>query len=304
MEMVTLARRLHYCMDESVEVWLGRARGSVEHGLDQALPAEDEEPRTLHAAMRYSVLGRGKRLRPLLCLAAERAVAGSEAGRNDHALGAACAVEMVHAYSLIHDDLPALDNDDLRRGRPTCHKVFGEAIAILAGDALLTLAFAQLQQPGMARILALAAGTPSGMVAGQVADLEANRASADADIVRRIHLAKTAALIRASVELGAMAARADAGQLAPLRAFGEAIGLAFQITDDLLDRSGSTAELGKTAGKDESQSKATFPAAVGTAAAEAEAGRLLRAALAALDRLPSGADPLRALAGQMVSRTK
>jgi geranylgeranyl diphosphate synthase, type II len=299
MEMVTLAGRLHHCMDESANSWLATARHLVERELDRALPGEALEPRTLHAAMRYSVLGNGKRLRPLLCLAAERAIGGSNA-----ALGPACAVEMVHAYSLIHDDLPALDNDDLRRGRPTCHKVFGEAMAILAGDALLTLAFAQLEHPGMARVLALAAGTPSGMVAGQVADLEANRASADAATVRRIHLAKTAALIRASVELGAMAARADAGQLARLREFGEAIGLAFQITDDLLDRSGSTAELGKTAGKDESQSKATFPAAVGTAAAEAEAVRLLRAALDALDPFPSDADPLRALAGQMVSRTK
>ena len=249
--------------------------------------------------MRYSALGGGKRLRPLLCLAARHAVGGGHS-----ALGPACAVEMVHAYSLIHDDLPALDNDDLRRGRPTCHKAFGEAMAILAGDALLTLAFAQLEQPGMARVLALAAGTPSGMVAGQVADLEASRASADPATVRRIHLAKTAALIRASVELGAMAGQATTLQLSQLRQYGEAIGLAFQITDDLLDRSASTADLGKTAGKDDSQSKATYPAALGTAAATAEAERLLHAALAALDGWPASADPLRALAAQMVSRSR
>lgn len=279
--------------------WIGAERAEVERRLAAAVPGEDEAPATLHRAMRYSLLGGGKRLRPLLCRAAARAVAGDNV---EAAWGPACAVELIHTYSLIHDDLPALDNDDLRRGRATSHKVFGEALAILAGDALLTLAFEHLESVAMVRTLAQAAGTPRGMVAGQVADLEALRGAAGADAVRSIHLYKTAALIRAAVVLGGLAADAAPEQLAALARFGDAIGLAFQIVDDLLDLTGTATTLGKTAGKDESQAKATYPAAVGQAAAEQAARRLAHQAGTALDGWGPEAERLRALARLMVER--
>jgi len=274
-------------------------RAEAERRLALAVPREDVPPASLHRAMRYSLLAGGKRLRPLLCRAAARAVAGDDV---EAAWAPACALEMIHTYSLIHDDLPALDNDDLRRGQPTCHKVFGEAMAILAGDALLTLAFEQLPAAGMAQTLARAAGTPRGMVAGQVADLEALRGQADLELVRSIHRAKTAALIRASVELGGMAAGAASAQADDLRHFGEAIGLAFQITDDLLDLSGTTAQLGKTAGKDESQAKATYPAVAGAAAAVREARALQQEAHDRLYAWGVTAERLRALARLAVER--
>ena len=284
--------------------WAAAERAELERRLAQAVPAEDQPPQSLHRAMRYSLLDGGKRLRPLLCRAAAYAVA---AGEVEAAWAPACAVEMVHTYSLIHDDLPALDNDDLRRGRPTCHKQFGEAMAILAGDALLTLAFGQLAAAGggaaaMVGLLAEAAGTPAGMVAGQVADLEAERAQADAATVAFIHRRKTAALMRASVLLGGRAAAASAQQLAALGQFGEALGLAFQIVDDMLDLTASSGELGKTAGKDEAQRKATYPAVAGRAAAEQEARRLAQQALAALAGWGPAAGRLRALAAQMATR--
>jgi len=276
--------------------WRDDQRRELELRLAAAVPPEEAAPRNLHRAMRYSLLGGGKRLRPLLVRAAALAVAGSEC---EAAWAPAVAVECIHAYSLIHDDLPALDNDDLRRGRPSCHKVFGEAMAILAGDALQTLAFSCLAGAGsaaMAAELARAVGTPAGMVAGQVMDMEAVRGAAGLPEVESIHRAKTAALIRASVVLGGLAAGASAGQLAELGRFGAAVGLAFQIRDDLLDISSTSAQLGKTAGKDEAQRKLTYPAVAGVDAARARAAALRQEAGALLADWSACADPLRSLA--------
>lgn len=279
-------------------------RSEFEQRLAQALPSEGAEPRPLHRAVRYSALAGGKRLRPLLCRAAAYAIAEKEVAA---AWAPALAVEMIHTYSLIHDDLPALDNDNLRRGRPTCHVVHGEAMAILAGDALLTLAFAQLEDATMVRELAMAAGTPGGMVAGQAADLAAQLQGAQLqgmslETVTAIHAGKTAALITASVLLGGLAARATLAQLDELRGFGRALGLAFQITDDLLDVSGTTEQLGKTAGKDAGQAKATYPAVIGLDATEVEARRQHDCALGNLKNWPESASRLRELAHWMLAR--
>lgn len=287
------------------EAWIGEERAVVEQALAEALPAETEFPQVLHRAMRYAVLGGGKRIRPLLCRAAAYGIAGEAVAA---ALVPACALEFIHAYSLIHDDLPALDDDDLRRGRPTCHRQFGDAMAILAGDALQTLAFgrlaampASLVGPMLAELSA-AAGTPAGMVAGQVADLEATRQPAGAEEVERVHRFKTAALIRASVVLGGLAAAAPAASLAALRDFGENLGLAFQIVDDILDVTGTTPTLGKAAGKDARQAKATYPAVFGLEQSRPEAARLAAAAVEALAPLGPAADRLRMLATMMVDR--
>lgn len=240
----------------------------VEAELDRWVPSESTPPETIHRAMRYSLFAGGKRIRPLLCMEAARAISDDTPGVE----AAACALELVHTYSLIHDDLPALDNDDLRRGKPTCHKVFGEAMAILAGDALLTLGFQVLtgmdhvdgaRRARMALELATAAGTPHGMVGGQVADLEGEGQEPSAPLLETIHRAKTGALIRASVRIGALYAGAGEDQLRALSRFGEHIGLAFQIVDDLLDVERSSEELGKTAGKDAERRKITFPAVYG-----------------------------------------
>jgi geranylgeranyl diphosphate synthase type II len=217
--------------------------------------------------MRYSLFAGGKRIRPILCLAAADAVRDSVAGVED----AACTLELIHTYSLIHDDLPALDNDDLRRGRPTCHKVFGEAMAILAGDALLTLAFQVLSQVEMkAEIrvalmqeLATASGTVRGMIGGQVHDIEGEGQPATAELLESIHRAKTGALLRASVRMGAICAGATPEQYDALSHYGEHVGLAFQIIDDVLDVEQPSEALGKTAGKDVAQGKITFPAVYG-----------------------------------------
>jgi len=284
--------------------WQAAERAGVEARLAGAVPAAEEPPARLHQAIRHSLLNGGKRLRPLLCRAAARAVAGEDC---EAAWTPAVAVELVHTYSLIHDDLPALDNDDLRRGRPTCHKVYGEAMAILAGDALQTRAFEILAAAprggAMVGLLAQAAGTPQGMVAGQVGDLEAG-AAASAAAVRWIHERKTAALLRASVLLGGMAAGATPRQMEQLGAYGSAAGLAFQIADDLLDASASSEELGKTAGKDAAQAKATYPAAMGSAAAAVEAQRLVDAAEAALADWGPAADRLRQLARFTLGRRR
>lgn len=282
--------------------WIEQERSECERRLEAAVPAAGEAPERLHAAMRHSLLGGGKRLRPLLCRAAARAVLGSDC---EPAWTPALAVELVHTYSLIHDDLPALDNDALRRGRPTCHVAFGEALAILAGDALLTRAFAVLaaapEAAAMVAVLAEAAGTPAGMVAGQVADMEAHR-GAPLAAVRAIHERKTAALLRASVLLGAMAADAGAAQREALRRCGGALGLAFQIADDVLDASASSAELGKTAGKDAAQNKATWVAAVGLEAARRSAAELTAEAESALTGFGPAADHLRDLARLITQR--
>ena len=241
-------------------------RKAVDAALERLLPPDDARPASLHRAMRYSVMAGGKRIRPILCLEAARTFRADDA-----VMTVACALEFIHTYSLIHDDLPALDNDDLRRGMPTCHKKFGEAIAILAGDGLLTLAFetlARVALPPEKRVaviqeIATAAGTRDGMVGGQVADLEAEGKPATAENLEYIHRSKTAALIRASIVAGGVCGGAGEDDLLHLRRFGELIGWAFQVTDDILDVEESSAALGKTAGKDEAQQKATYPAVFG-----------------------------------------
>ncbi len=239
----------------------------VEEALRHWVPDESVRPESIHKAMRYSLFAGGKRVRPILCMAAAEAVSDSPTGIES----AACTLELIHTYSLIHDDLPALDNDDLRRGRPTCHKVFGDAMAILAGDALLTLAFqvlAQMECPaerkiGLIEELSVAAGTVGGMIGGQVCDLEGEGQHPDAALLDTIHRAKTGALLRASLRMGGMYAGADNEQLSALSCYGEHVGLAFQIVDDVLDVEQSSEALGKTAGKDAQQKKITFPAVYG-----------------------------------------
>ncbi|MCS7026737.1 MAG: polyprenyl synthetase family protein [Bryobacteraceae bacterium] len=248
--------------------YLEHQRRLVDQTLDAVVPPETQSPETIHKAMRYSLFAGGKRLRPILCMEAARAV-----GRHVEGVErAACSLELIHTYSLIHDDLPALDNDDLRRGRPTNHKVFGEAIAILAGDSLLTLAFLVLAQlPGVSaetRVrlvaeLASASGTVEGMIAGQVRDLEGERETATPERLEAIHRAKTGSLLRASVRMGAIYAGATVEELEAVTRYGEHIGLAFQIIDDVLDLEQPSEQLGKTAGKDVEQNKITFPAVYG-----------------------------------------
>jgi geranylgeranyl diphosphate synthase type II len=259
--------------------------------------------------MRHSVFAGGKRLRPILCMEAGRMVAGSlPAGIED--LGAA--LEMLHTYSLIHDDLPALDNDDLRRGRPTCHKVFGEAIAILAGDALQTQAYetlARLHCPAEARVrlieeIARATGTVDGMIGGQVVDLEAEHTKPDLKMLEYIHRSKTAALITASVVSGGLYAGGNDGVVEKLGTFGKSIGLAFQIVDDVLDVTQTSEQLGKTAGKDTAAEKATYPALFGVDESLKKADALAETALGSLGIFGSRADTLKALARFLVERKK
>jgi len=284
-----------------------RAR-AVDQGLDRFLPSETAPPESLHKAMRYSVFAGGKRLRPVLVAAGAEAVGGSL----DAVMPAACAVEMIHTYSLIHDDLPAMDNDDFRRGVPTNHKVFGEAIAILAGDALLTLAFRLLGDSVAAGAdaqrlrevfieVADAAGS-AGMVGGQVADIECEGKPADAALVDYIHTHKTAALIRASIRSGAILAGATAKQLKALGVAGDDLGLAFQIMDDILDITATSEELGKTAGKDQAQQKATYPAVHGIETSRRRAQALIANAHAALEPFGPRALPLRALGTFIIER--
>jgi len=293
---------------QELTTFLEEARRLVDAALENHLPAENVEPRTLHRAMRYSVFAGGKRVRPALVLAAT----DLHGGRREDALPAACAMEMIHTYSLIHDDLPAMDDDDLRRGQPSCHKAFGEATAILAGDSLLTHAFLLLGRQSHAdarRLLNViaelgeAAGT-GGMIGGQMADLEAEGLDDVAlDTVERIHLLKTAALIRASVTMGTMVAGAGEEELERMRRFGRRIGLLFQITDDILDRTGTSAELGKTAGKDEAQGKATYPAAAGMDRAGSRAEQLARRAAEDLAPYGERAQVLRQLTDYLLRRS-
>jgi geranylgeranyl diphosphate synthase, type II len=247
--------------------YLAQQQRLVDSELDRLVPPETAPPETIHRAMRYSLFAGGKRIRPILCMEAARTVSGSCEGVG----AAACSLELIHTYSLIHDDLPALDNDDYRRGKLTNHKVFGEAMAILAGDSLLTLAFqvlAQLPAPDdrksrLIAELATASGTVGGMIGGQVADLEGEGKPPDAQLLETIHRAKTGALLRASLRLGAIFAGAAEDGYAALSCYGEHVGLAFQIVDDILDIEESSAALGKTAGKDAVQQKITFPAVYG-----------------------------------------
>jgi geranylgeranyl diphosphate synthase, type II len=260
---------------------------AVDAALDRLMPPEDTLPRSIHRAMRYSVFAGGKRIRPVLCIETARLFSDDPGS----AIQIGCALEFIHTYSLIHDDLPALDNDDLRRGKPTNHKIFGEAIAILAGDALLTLAFqtlasAPVEPDRRLKILAAvasAAGTDRGMIGGQVADIEAERKPVDGRGLEYIHRSKTAALIRASVVAGAIAGGADPRDITRVETFGEHIGWAFQVVDDLLDVEESSAALGKTAGKDQAQQKATYPALYGPEKSRAIAAELETKALGELD---------------------
>jgi len=277
--------------------------------LDRLIPLETEHPESIHKAMRHSVFAGGKRLRPVLCMEGGRMVAGSLPARIEE-LGAA--LEMLHTYSLIHDDLPALDNDDLRRGRPTCHKAFGEAIAILAGDALQTQAYevlARLKCPSEARVriieeIAHGTGTVDGMIGGQVVDLESEHIRPTAEMLEYIHRSKTAALITASLVSGGLYAGAKDNQVAKLRAFGLAIGLAFQIVDDVLDVTQTSEQLGKTAGKDTASEKATYPALFGVEASLARADALVNQAFSELDSFGERAEPLKELARFLVERKK
>lgn len=285
-------------------------RLAVDAALDRFLPAETTAPVSIHTAMRYSVFAGGKRIRPILSLEAARIFEPHATPDQSHALHAACAIEFIHTYSLIHDDLPALDNDDLRRGKPTCHKQFGEATAILAGDGLLTLAFQIIGESSTSaeRTLAIlqevssAAGTVKGMVGGQVADLESEGKRVEPQTLEYIHRSKTAALIRASVSTGAISAGGGIADVARLRKFGETIGWAFQVTDDILDVEESSAALGKTAGKDIAQQKATYPAVFGVAQSHEIAAKLANDAIAQLDSFGERASRLRALAEFLVRR--
>lgn len=283
--------------------WLER----VEARLEAALPAPDAPPQGLHRAMRHAVLGGGKRLRPLLVYAA-----GAATGADESLLDApAAAVELVHAFSLVHDDLPAMDDDDLRRGRPTVHVAFDEATAILAGDALQALAFTVLAEEsraseslrvGWLASLAHATGA-AGMCGGQALDMDGTGAALALEDLERLHALKTGALIRSAVRLGALAGRADAATLAALDDYASALGLAFQIRDDLLDIEASSEQLGKTAGKDAAQAKSTYPALLGIDGAKAALARQVARMDAALAGLPGDLDALRALARLAVERT-
>lgn len=284
-------------------------RELTDAALERLLPPATQYPVSIHRAMRHSVFAGGKRLRPTLCMEAGRMVDGS-LPRGIEELGAA--LEMLHTYSLIHDDLPALDNDDLRRGRPTCHKVFGEAIAILAGDALQTQAYetlARLHCPAEARVriieeIAHGTGTVDGMIGGQVVDLEAEHTKPDVQMLEYIHRSKTAALITSSVVSGGLYAGADGNTVEKLRSFGRSIGLAFQIVDDVLDVTQTSEQLGKTAGKDMAAEKATYPALFGIDESLKKADTLVETALASLDGFGERADTLKALARFLVERKK
>ncbi len=286
------------------ELFLAEAARLADAALERALPPLAAPPARLHAAMRHSVFAGGKRLRPALALGACRACAGAD----EPCFPAMAAVELLHTYTLIHDDLPAMDDDDLRRGRPTCHKAFDEATAILAGDALQALAFARVGALGVSAVgvLAYAAGS-LGVVGGQQEDLDAEGAPVDGspacrERLERIHRGKTAALIAASCELGAIAAGASDDERAALRAYGEAVGLAFQIADDVLDATASAAALGKTPGKDAAQGKLTYVAVFGLEAARVQAARHADAAVAALAPFGPAGEQLTALARFIVSR--
>jgi geranylgeranyl diphosphate synthase, type II len=291
----------------NLKAYLRSRQQEIDRALDRYLPKANRKPATLHKAMRYSLFAGGKRLRPILCLAAAEACLGSI--RN--ALPLACALECIHTYSLVHDDLPSMDNDDFRRGRRTCHKVFGDGVAVLAGDALLTIAFEIVSRAKSAprydisillREIAVAAGSQK-LIAGQVADLEAEGRKASRQQLRYIHENKTAAILTASVRLGAMTANADAKRLQAITGFGRGLGLAFQIIDDILDVTQTSERLGKSAGKDIAAKKATYPAVIGLEKSRAAARWLTRQAHDALSIFGSGeAEALHALANYLLER--
>jgi geranylgeranyl diphosphate synthase, type II len=291
----------------NLKAYLRSRRKEIDRALDYYLPKTNVKPATLHKAMRYSLFAGGKRLRPILCLAAAEACRG----KVSNTLPLACALECIHTYSLVHDDLPSMDNDDYRRGRPTCHRVFGEGIAVLAGDALLTIAFETVSRAKptprydmsiLLREIAVAAGSQK-LIAGQVADLEAEGRKVKRDQLRFIHENKTAAILKSSVRLGAMSANADAKKLRAVTQFGHGLGLAFQVIDDILDVTQSSEILGKSAGKDIAAKKATYPAVIGLEKSRAEARRLTRQAHDALSVFRDGqAEPLHCLANYLLER--
>ncbi len=278
----------------------------VDAAMDAYLPTAKERPSTIHEAMRYAICAGVKRLRPVLCIAAAEACGGETAD----ALAPACALELMHTYSLVHDDLPAMDNDDLRRGRPTCHKIYGEGMAVLCGDALLTEAFLVLSQtPPTQRygtrdyVNELAeTGSSRQLIGGQVMDLEGEGKQLTKRELVRIHEAKTAALLTCSLRLGAMTANATPAKLSALSEFGHHLGLAFQVIDDILDVTQSTEVLGKTAGKDLAVEKATYPAIIGLEASRKEAAKLTKAAMAALKPLGKKAARLEQIAAHLLKR--
>lgn len=289
-----------------VQEYLRNAVQKVDSALDRFLPKQATKPASIHKAMRYSIFAGGKRLRPALALAAAELCGGNF----DDALFAACAVECIHTYSLIHDDLPCMDDDELRRGRPTCHIAFGEGLAVLAGDALLTFAFEILAQAkptpryGVARLvneLSVASGS-RWLIAGQVLDLEGEGKQVSKAELKFIHESKTAALLTASLRLGAMSANVTPSKLSALTDFGRALGLAFQIIDDILDVTQSTEKLGKTAGKDVVSEKATYPSLFGLKKSRAVAAQLTESALAALKPFGKKSLMMRAIAESMLVR--
>ncbi len=290
----------------SLKSYLVSRQKMVDRALDRFLPKEKTKPATIHRAMRYSLFAGGKRLRPILTLAAAEACGGAAR----EAIPLACAVECVHTYSLIHDDLPCMDNDDFRRGRPTCHKVFGEGIAVLAGDALLTVAFEIVAESNgwprhdvraLIRELARASGSLH-LIAGQVVDLESEGKKLSGDELKFIHLSKTAALLTSSIRLGAMSANATPVQLRALTTFGRSLGLAFQVIDDILDVTQTSEKLGKSAGKDVAAQKATYPSVFGLEKSRAEAHRLTKAALTAIKPFGEKAAMLKSLADYLLER--
>ncbi|MCI0348738.1 MAG: polyprenyl synthetase family protein [Acidobacteriales bacterium] len=296
-------------MIATLETTLESGRQTIDAALERLLPPANLKPESIHRAMRHSVFAGGKRLRPILCMEAGRAVTG-KLPTDIEELG--CALEMLHTYSLIHDDLPALDNDDLRRGLPTCHVVFGEATAILAGDALQTCAYqvlSKLRCPAIARVMIIeeistATGTLNGMIGGQVLDLEAEHQRPDAQSLEHIHRSKTGALITASLVSGGIYAGGSSDQVERLREFGQAIGLAFQIVDDVLDVTQSSEQLGKTAGKDTATEKATYPALFGIEESLSKADALVHSGCAALDAFGGRGQTLKELAHFLVQRKK
>nr|ABV27206.1 geranylgeranyl diphosphate synthase [Chloracidobacterium thermophilum] len=290
-----------------IEAYFAEKVPEVNRWLDRLMPPATTFPPRIHEAMRYSLMAGGKRLRPILVLAAGEAFGGAP----ERLYPVACAFEMVHTYSLIHDDLPAMDNDDLRRGMPTCHKQFDEATAILAGDGLMTHAFrilAEMDAPAEQKVrvireLAVGSGTVEGMIAGQIVDLEAERKPIDAERLKFIHRAKTGALIRGAVVCGGIVAGATESDLALLAAYGDRVGLAFQIADDILDETATAEQLGKTPGKDAAAGKATYPALYGLEASRKQAEALAEEAIAVLEPLGQQAMLLAEMARFVVHRT-
>ena len=289
-----------------IEDYLKREREGIDLALDKYLPPENDYPSTIHKSMRYSVFAGGKRVRPILALAAAEAVKGNK----EKVLPVACVFELVHTYSLIHDDLPAMDDDDLRRGSPTNHKVFGDAVAILAGDALLTLAFDILatkvksEEKILLQIIheiSKAAGS-MGMVGGQVVDIESQGKTVDFPVLEYIHIHKTGSLILSSVRAGALISSAGEKELIALTKYGEALGLAFQIADDVLDVEGVSEKMGKNKGSDKAKDKATYPALLGLDESKKRAEELMSIALAAIDFLGDEAIPLQQIARYIINR--